>query len=57
MFIFSPAFTERILHQVFLTLHNLTHGQIAFSQPFLVGSGHVNISDKQVEENEINQSI
>ena len=55
-FIFYQLF-QKNSSLVFLILPNLTHGQITFSQPFLVDSGHANISDKQVEENEINQSI
>ena len=32
-------------------------GHVACFPPFLVGSGHVNVSDREIEKNEISQSI
>ena len=57
IFIFSSAFTRGTIYQTFPALYNLTCGQVACFPPFLVASGHVNVSDRETEKNEINQSI
>lgn len=50
IFIFSSAFTRRTIYQIFPALHNLTCGHVACFPPFLVGSGHVNVSDREIEK-------
>ena len=57
IFIFSSAFTIGTIYQIFPALHNLTCGHVVCFPSFLVGSGHVNVSDREIEKNEINQSI